>query len=251
MKILIATPMAGWSVGGCHHASMWPLMRAAKDGSTHEFDIISPRLMVGVDLVRARSRCVRMFLESNADSLLFVDSDVECNITALRGMIAEDVELIGAAYPKKRRDEYGPCKEFALHTGNQSCPISGHKASIDAIGMGFVLIKRPLLERMVADYDAELGADDDGYRTTMLFMLSFGMNGPKRVLWPEDYSFCQRVRNYTRVWLYTGPGAPLGHEGHHLYQGKAEHVHPRNVPDIWYENEWFEPGFDDQADGAP
>lgn len=236
MKIIVGTPMRDHSVGGAHHWSMWPLMRSHLDGGP-TFDILDPKLLTDDDLVRARSRIVRSFLrDTDGDKLLMVDADVSANVTALRGMIAEEVDCIGATYPKKRINDFGRCVDFAVSIPG-GAPIEGNRASVHAIGMGFMLLSRELLAAMTEDYDEELGADDEDERTTMLFMLKFGENRGRRVLWPEDFSFCSRVREYTDVWLYTGPGAPLSHEGHHVFHAQAEDIHPRRVPDIAYEDE--------------
>lgn len=237
MKIVIATPMRDWTVGGAHHASLWPLMRKDPDGP--EFDIIDPRLVCDDDLTRARSRLVRLFLQqTDGTHLLFIDSDVEANVTALQGMVAEDCDFIGSTYPKKHLNPYGIAKHYALHV-KPGTKIEGFKASVEAIGLGFTLIGRELLQAMTEDLDDELGADDEGRRTTMLFMLQFSPveKDGRRHLWPEDYSFCNRVQKYTDVWLYTGPGAPVSHEGHHIYKGRAEDVHPRERPDYEYIDE--------------
>jgi hypothetical protein len=238
MKIIIGTPMRDWSVGGAHHASMWPLMRACLEITSPQFEIIDPRLLVDDDLVRARSRLVRLFLQhTEGDYLLFVDGDVEVNVGALRGMLAEGVDCIGCTYPKKRLGPYGYPDHYAL-TISGPTPIQGRRASVDAIGMGFMLLSRDLLETMWAEYDEELGADDEGNRTTMLFMLQFQTDKRGvRHLSPEDYSFCSRVREFTDVWLYTGTGAPLAHEGHHVFRGRAEDVHPTSYVEYEYEDE--------------
>lgn len=239
-KIVIGTPMAQWTVGGAHHFGMWPLMRACLETEEPKIDIIDPRLTVDDDLVRARSRLVRIFREeTDGTDLLFVDSDVEPSVRALRGMLAENVDCIGATYPKKRLNGFGRPDGYAMSTLGRDIPIEGHRARVPAIGLGFMLISRALLDVMTEDLDEELWADDMGRRTTMLFMLKFGPveKDGRRHLWPEDYSFCSRVAQFTDVFMYTGPGAPLSHEGHHIFRGRAEDVHPRVDPDVAYEDE--------------
>jgi hypothetical protein len=241
LKIVIATPMLGWDVGGAHHASMWPLCRASIDTQSPRFEIIDPRLLVDMDLVRARSRCVRLFLdETDGDKLLFVDADIAADVRALRGMIAADVDCIGSTYPKKRLDAYGLPRDYAMLVEPRTPIRADHRSSIRAVGLGFTLLSRELLQQMVVDLDDALGADDEGKRTSMLFMLMFHKDARgKRHLMPEDYSFCARVREYTDVWLYTGLGAPLAHEGHHIFKGRAEDCHPRLKPEaeLEYEDE--------------
>lgn len=241
MKIVLATPMRDWAVGGGHHASCWPLMRACLDTVEPRFDIIDPRVVVDDDLVRARSRLVRIFLdETDGDKLLFVDSDIIVDVRALRGMLKANKDCIAATYPKKKFDEYGLARQYALRTEPQTS-VEDDAASVLAVGLGFMLLSRELLTAMRDDLDEKLGADDEGKRTTMMFMLKFvTTKDGRRHMLPEDYSFCSRVKDYTDVWLYTGLGAPVSHEGHHVYVGKAQDVHPRTKSDvqiIWEDEE--------------
>ena len=126
-RVVIATPMRDLQVSGPHYASAWTFM-----GSN--LGIIDPQILVDDDLVRARSRAVRLFLETSAAHLLFWDSDVEGSAEALRGMIAEDVDCIASTYPKKcprfRKERpsprhridlpsiLGPCTSVSLPTGS-------------------------------------------------------------------------------------------------------------------------------------
>jgi len=67
---------------------------------------------IGEDLVRVRCRALRFFLEeTDCTHLLFWDADVggsdptgerACCALALMGMLAEDVDVICAPYPRKR-----------------------------------------------------------------------------------------------------------------------------------------------------
>jgi hypothetical protein len=215
---------------------MWELLHGTVGG---DFQIISPKILCDDDLVRTRSRIVRLFLtQTDGDKLLLVDSDIEAKSQVLRGMVEADQDCIGATYPKKRINPYGKSVDFALNVKKHTA-IESDRASVDAIGCGFMLLSRELLSAMVEDYDGELGADDGGQRTTMIFMLKFSEveTDGRRHLLPEDYSFCSRVKEYTDVWLYTGVGAPLAHEGHHIFRGRAEDVHPRERPDIEYTDE--------------
>lgn len=219
-RIVIGTPMLDWSVGGNHHASMWQLLRHDKP----DWTILDPKILVGCDLVRARSRIVRIFLqETDGTHLLFLDADVACTPSALSGMIACEVDAIGCAYPKKHIDAYGRSVDLAVVRDPFERVETGCR-SVLAIGAGCLLLTRELLEEMSA---GALGhatpgmpvivAEDEGVPTPMLFALLV-KNG---VLLPEDYSFCDRVRAYTRLWQYTG--ATLQHEGHHIFVADGEH----------------------------
>lgn len=210
-RIVIATPSRGGVVTMQYHASCWAFM-----GSN--VGIIDPMIMVDDDIVRARSRAVRLFLQTPGEYLLFWDGDVEGNPEALKGMLASGRRCIGAGYPKKVLDSLGRCVHLAVYTSDQMIPAT-EIVEVDAIGMGFMLLHRSLLETMVYSLDPELYFYDGLDRTVGLFKMirSEDHTGTMR-LWPEDYSFCKRVALFDKVCLYRGRGAPLGHVGDHTFR---------------------------------
>jgi hypothetical protein len=153
------------------------------------------------DLVRARSRAVRLAIEGDFDHLLFWDADVAADParigTALRHMIGTKEDVIGALYP--RRDGTGLA--YSQDGDNVLLP------------MGFTLLSRGCLLEMTNHYASELTFDDEGHDTVALFQL---MLRKKRLL-SEDYSFCQR-------WIDMGGeckiyyGATLEHSGQTVYK---------------------------------
>jgi hypothetical protein len=204
VKLAICTPVYGHpSYASVSLMYLNGLFRWAKDPSV---EVLTHRMFVNCDLVRARSRAVRMVLDADHTHLLFWDADVggpgvaEC----LRGMIDQGKDFIAAEYPRKL---YRP--------GNRTVPThetSGH------VGMGFTLLARSVLERVTAAHP-ELEFTDfvDGqpYPSSSVFMLM--LRGGR--LLGEDYSFCQRWQDLGGVvWLYDGPGAPLEHVGGHVYR---------------------------------
>jgi hypothetical protein len=226
-RIIICTPTIDGTVTGLHYASAWPLFASTEVGVLHS------QLFTDTDLTRARSVAVRIFLEETAGShLLFWDADVEASAPALRGMLAEGVDCIGATYPKKhlRPGEARP-RDFAVYTEGKGVAHNGTSAEVSGIGLGFMLLSRHLLDLMVAHYDQDLHFFDHDRRTVALFQLEIGEDHQgRRRLWPEDYSFCRRVRGAgSSVRLYTGPGSPLAHAGMHEFRGRASDIHPEDT----------------------
>lgn len=225
-RVVIATPCRDMQISAIHYASTWGMM------GSRDVGIIDPQILVDDDLVRARSRAVRMFLKTGGEHLLTWDSDVEGSTAALRGMLAENVDCIATTYPKKILGADGRPHEFAIHTAGRSVEFNGNKAEVAGFGLGFALLSRRMLLGMVECYREELGFFDEEEETVALFALILGEDsmGVRR-LWPEDYSFCQRVRDAGFTpWLYTGPGSPLGHVGSLVYRGRPEDVHPLIPP---------------------
>lgn len=226
-RIVVGTPVQSRQVSVGHYESMLALYRDTS------FQLLPASITVDDDVVRARSRLVKHFLNStNGTHLLFVDSDIIADVRALRGMLAASVDCIGTTYPKKQIDAWGASRDFAIRTGQAK--VVNDRASVDAIGAGFMLLRRELLLAMWEDCEVALHDDSEDEPLVMLFALSWetkpGPRGPRTVLLPEDYSFCARVRQFTDVWLYCGEGSPLAHEGHHVFRGHARNLHERPQP---------------------
>jgi hypothetical protein len=179
---------------------------------------IGGTLVLNCDLVRARSRIVRMFLETDNTDLLMWDADVAPkDMNAIHAMVASEKDMIALPYPRKSihweviadnvRDEH----EQAVHGRQTGSELEGYGldwplrildqkhvdgiARVSEVGLGFTLIRRHALERMCDHYRGELGFLDnvEGQRhaTVALFQL-FLKDGD---LLSEDYSFCRRWRD--------------------------------------------------------
>lgn len=209
-RILCCTPVYGMpSTATVHLEYMKRMIELTHQGPT----MLAHRLATNVDLVRARSRAVRIALDHCFTHLLFWDSDVVGDVVqCLGGMIAQNCDVIAAAYPRKRY----PIK------GSHTPPY---------VAMGFTLISASCLERMWDAYYDELNFDDyiDGkpVRTVALFQLIMRQHEtePYRVLLSEDYSFCERwMKLGGDIHIFDGPGAPLQHIGQHAFDASREEM---------------------------
>ena len=201
------------------------------------------------DIVRARSRLARQFIESPCTHLLFVDGDNVPNSEALKGMLRADRDVVACPYP--RREIHPPLRPGDL----SSClrysyiPWEGAKADhkecvqIKGIGFGFILIKREVIEHLTevckwlvpaevvtalngCDLNEEAKdairlalrntfVDDfpgnDNKETTALFSLVNTVDGK---MLGEDYSFSARCfQEGIKIYMYLGKGSPVEHDG--------------------------------------
>ncbi len=153
-KILIYTPVHGTpesaSVSLGYHQATCQLARSV------DVELLDGRMFTDCDLVRARSRAVRIFLASSATHLLHWDADVVGNAgdikTALTNMLDSGHDLIGAPYPRKRVD----WREVA-HTAVDYCAVSGTRAS-NVVDLSVAL------EARAYSYPYKFG-DNDGAET--------------------------------------------------------------------------------------
>jgi hypothetical protein len=239
-QIVIATPFVEDNCRASYHGAQWQMM---KSGAA---TMIDPKILLGMDVERVRARAVRVFLrEFTAEFLLLWDADVagQCG-RALTGMVTEDVPMIAATYPKKLIDwdaaaeavRAGKHPEDGAYQYCMRAPEGavnlGSRADLGprgAVGCGFMLLRRDLLVGMCERF-ADRYFHDEGERTVDLFNMKYEdvlteQSGVIRNKLPEDFSFCQRVVEHgEKVWLYTGPGAPLDHVGVHTFHGRPAGV---------------------------
>lgn len=167
-RILVCTPTRG-GVHPEYSASMLQLVQLVQLDFEHGIEILDS-WQWHEDVVRVRSRFVRAALETDATHVHFRDSDVGAHPVALLGMLAADRGIVAAPYP--RRDSITwPRLEAAARQGARpleafayAYPIGLRGGSIDAdasecaevdwMPLGFSLLRRDALERMVDHYDA-------------------------------------------------------------------------------------------------
>lgn len=132
----------------------------------------------GVD--RARNRQVARFLESGATHLLMLDNDLAFRPNDVTRMIASNLDFVAGAYPRKQIDwqqVYDAVKNgvpadklhehscsFIYNTivdnggGSNAISLSGlgDFVEIEEVGTGFMLVKRSVIEKMIAAYGNEM-----------------------------------------------------------------------------------------------
>ena len=232
----IATPSRG-TPRPEFFASVWKLINAANLEWHAPFDIPSV-VQRSQDLVRVRSRLVRMFLETSFTHLLFLDDDVEFEPEAILGMLAADLDIVCCPYPHRGTGlwkvlvdpSFGPVMGDPAKLGGY-LNEHGHTMPINGTGLGCCLIKREALERMVEHYRTELefvDVDDSGLATptVALFLLTL-LEGH---LLGEDNSFFLRARQMgLDPRMYLGRGSPINHRGELVFHGSLEAFGLRRV----------------------
>lgn len=231
--LLISTPTYGnpstasVSWGYAHALS---LLAAAPD-----VEVLHPVLAMSSDLVRVRSRALRIFAEAEkATHLLFWDEDVIPRDLGLIGvMIGTGLDFVTLPYPRKVirwdnvslavRDEAeqaaaGRQNDTDLEAASVEWPLrvispalktatapggkEWHLAKVSECGLGFTMVSKRVAVKMIEYYTThhpELVFDDEingnFYPTVAMFQLMMRQVDKKRVLCSEDYSFCYRWRD--------------------------------------------------------
>lgn len=155
-----------------------------------------------------------------ATHYMFIDSDIRFSETAIFQMLAENVDIISAAYPKKSLPV-----QYAINLKQQT-KIRGNLFTVDTAATGFLMYKKEVWEKLIAAHpdtkyvdDIGLGAAASGekYEDHMynIFASDIDQNGH---LLSEDWWFsrlCDKL-GYD-IWVHGGIN--LSHIGAYEFKG--------------------------------
>jgi hypothetical protein len=235
-SILLATPAYGGLASVLFFRSLLDLQSACEArGVGLKIE------MTGGDalITRARSRMATQFLEDTDHThLMFVDADIGFRPEQVFRLIEADRDLVGGVYPLKKihwdkvppavaagvKDlqaaSLGYVVRFAA-SANQTVSLDeAGFGAVEAVGTGFMLIRRRVLERM-RDAHPELRCTlNDDSRTPRQATLFFDtmIDPDTREHLSEDYAFCRRWRDLGGA-VFADFRSRLSHIGHAVYTG--------------------------------
>ena len=250
-KLFIATPMYGGQCNGIYTRSICDLTALCVK---YGIEVRSYFLFNESLITRARNYCVDEFLRSDAEHLLFIDSDIGFNPQDVIAMMAlqspeSPYDVIAAPYPKKCitwekiyaavnkgvvDNNPNVLEDFvgdfvfnpAMDKGEQSKTIRlDEPAEVLETGTGFMMIRRSTFDKYKEHYPQYSYKPDhvrteafDGSREIHAYFDCIIDPETKRYL-SEDYMFCQNVRKMgSKVWLC--PWMHLQHAGTYVFAGK-------------------------------
>jgi hypothetical protein len=176
---------------------------------------------------RAKNSILANFLESDCESILMVDSDMDFAPDAVARMIRHPQEIVAGFFCMKNAwgtfagallpDEDGniPDIKTAIELWDGSCLFKAH-----LLPGGFLRIKRDVLERF-ADHYPELVYQDpcaDPSKPDRVYTAFFECMIHDYVRFGEDATFCRRMREMGET-LWCDPNITFGHTGVKTYTG--------------------------------
>ena len=210
MHVMIAIPAY---TGVVHMSTMRSLMtdtlELVKRGDT--FTIVDD---IGNALIAdSRGVIATRFWESDADCLVFVDSDVTWEKGALLRLVDHPVDLVAGIYPG-RRDPITYPVHYLDKKELWADPETG-LLEVKSVSTGFLKLSRACIGKMIEAYpDKHYYTAERDKQFYPLFDHVFE-DGYK---WGEDFSFCIRWRKIGgQVWV--DPEIAMGHVGYKIFEG--------------------------------
>ena len=147
--------------------------------------------MSGCSLIAmARNSLVNEFLKTDCTELLFIDSDVVAGPNDIMRLLAQstDKDIAAGLYPRRATDKF-----FFLdipRDENDDMIFDGSMLKVNRVGTGFMLIKRHVIEQLIAahpEWEYVTRGEETAYA-----LFDHGVLDGRYV--GEDYLFCDRAR---------------------------------------------------------
>ena len=162
-SVMIATPMFA---GQCTGHFTIATINAINEMKARGTEMFLANIMNESLIIRARNELVRMFLDKTSCShIMFIDSDIYYESTAIPRLLDHDVDIVGGAYPKKEinwdrinlastlKDKETKLEKYAgsyvLNTDTADIKLNDKGLlKVRHAGTGFMMIKREVFKRL-------------------------------------------------------------------------------------------------------
>lgn len=241
IRLMLATPSIDHKF---HEKWVHSVFKLQRDAHKHNIKL-NVQTLVGHSLIPvARTIMVRNFLETDATHLLFVDSDIGFEVEDVVSMIDCRKPVVGGVCVQKQYDWEAIARAadsvelkavankstvaamlpragttFTFTTGDAGNDVDTDKREpvpIRYVGMGFTLIDRHIIERLVHAYRADAVKLPGGKPFPPLFAQSIVRGGD----WlSEDYAFCHRANTLFGESTWLAWWTRTSHTGQHVFEG--------------------------------
>jgi hypothetical protein len=213
--VLIATPAYNGDVAAAYCQSFWLTDKIFTQNGL----LLFPLFLTGnADIACARGLCVHKFLESGAENLFFIDSDLGWEPEGALALVKSPHEFVAGIYPAKVPDR---AKVFQTRELRET-PTQNY-IETDGVPAGFMRLKRSAILKMVEAYPEVKGKYLDHGVVSFLFDHLVTDDG---VRLGEDYSFCERWRRIGgKIFIY--PDISFCHYGRGEWHGHMINDDPR------------------------
>lgn len=241
-KLMVGTPMYGGQCFGTYVKSLLELQAlCTKVG----LSLVHTSLYNESLIQRGRNYIAERFMQSDCTHLMFIDSDIGFNAIDVLGMIALDVDIIGAPYPKKTirwdnvkkaiitnpeisvDDVQEVVGDYVFNKLDDTVPIIlSEPTKVSHIGTGMMMIRRNVFEQFKKEYPEYEYIDDGEDNVTDRVIHSYfnvEIVKPSNRLLSEDYMFCSMCREIgIDIWLL--PFVRTSHTGTYSFTGNLSAI---------------------------
>lgn len=161
-------------------------------------------------LCAERNRLVKSFMESDCTHMLCIDSDLGWHADSVVEMLKKDMEFIAGVYPARGIEKVFTFRPIFKEDGSVvNDPVKG-LLKMQAIPAGFMLLKRSVLEKMIACRpDLEFIPKDPKAASGHALFNTEIYEGE---FWGEDYIFCLRAQD-AGIDIWVDPMLQFNHAG--------------------------------------
>lgn len=205
MSILFCTPCYGGMVHAAHFRSCLNLKEElSQQGVPHDWLIGTNESLV----TRARNEMTCSFLQTDHTHMMWLDADIEFENEHVAKLWNLNADIAVGVYAMKKRDAqwFAAWKDGALvkDLDQFEGPVE-----VDYAGTGFMLIARPVIEKLAAAAESYEGPNG---RVPALYMTPVHNDGFES----EDYHFC-RIAREAGFTVTMDPSVRLKHWGQYDY----------------------------------
>lgn len=205
MKLLIATPAYDGKVNVQYAVALSESINLlSHQGIKVDLKITA----AGSLLVAERNRLLDYFRLSDCTHMLCIDSDLGWPCQAIPAMLQSDLEFVAGCYPARGIDHTFLFRDQKNPDGTIVQGPKGH-LKMDYIPAGFMLLKKSVIEKMVAKfpnlYFKSRSDGSEGY-------CFFDTEVYEGEFWGEDFVFCRRARE-AGVDIWVDPLIEFDHAG--------------------------------------
>jgi hypothetical protein len=214
-KVMVTVPMYGSMCTAGFAISLANLMKKAVEWPSVHIEVL---YALNESLIpKTRSMLAHAFLKSDADKLLFIDSDIAFDADQIFKMICTEEDVVCGIYPKKniKWDRVAAAAmggvspeqlqtataEYLFHPINDAKPDERGLVEIDRAGTGMMLISRRVFEGLsdkVSSFKLESGIQNVNDKDDRIKEFFFTATDPDSgIFLHEDFNFC-------KLWKETG-----------------------------------------------
>jgi hypothetical protein len=208
------------------------LAKLAQHAPRHGVDIQIGSICGCSVVSRARNLLVNDFLESDCDTLLFIDSDINFeadDVFRLMAWTAESGRDIVAGVPRTRSADKVYIADLDEDAGSLTMDARG-LVKAQRVATAFMMIRREVITSYVEQNPARQYFDGR-LKKTVPCIFDFLLTEEGYI--GEDYLFCDQAQD-RGFYIWVDPAIKLGHMGVQEYEGDfgADVLYPMIVPPV-------------------